>query len=119
MYPDKAMAATSAPTNDRTDFSIRVESNSNEDAAKIRKDIARVNIIEVLLLRFRWPSIFDSITFINFLSLLQHEFSETQRSSCSRNGNIRTQIMDRPIIIRTNSRLRTVDTRDKLSLMKP
>ena len=77
--------------------------------------MASVNMIDVLLLRLRCPSMFDSITFINFLSLLQQEFSEDHKINCSKNGNNKTHIIDKPNIIRTRSRFMTVETNVKSS----
>ena len=39
----------SAPMNDSISFEMRVEISTKEDEAKMRKDIARVNMMDVLL----------------------------------------------------------------------
>ena len=102
-----------------TDFSIKVANSSNDDAAKIKKEIASVNMMEVLLLRLRWPSMLDSITFISFLSLRQQVLRVVHKSSYSKNGKSRTHIRESPSMIRTRSKFRTVETRLRLSWINP
>ena len=82
--------------------------SSKAEAEKIKNEIARVNIRDVLLFLFLWPYMFFSTILRSFLSLLQQVFKVGHKRHCSTNGNIRTQIPVRPTMMSTNNRLSTV-----------
>jgi len=69
------------------------------EAAKIKKLIASVNIIEVLLLRFRCPSRFLLTTYFNLLSLKAQVHISRARNPFSTNSKSKTDIKVNPIII--------------------
>ena len=57
-----AEAAMSAPRVYSATSTITVEMTLNAQEAKIKKEVARVNMTEVLLLRFECPSMFLTTT---------------------------------------------------------
>ena len=82
--------------------------SSNDEAAKIRKEIDNVNIRDVLLFLFLCPYIFLSTTFKSFLSLLQQVLKVAHSKQYSTYGKIKTQIPVRPTMISTSSRFKIV-----------
>jgi len=73
------------------------------DEAKIKKEIARVNMIDVLEFRLRWPSRFLLMTSFKTLSRLQHDLINAHKRNFSTNSKIKTDIKVSPIIIITRS----------------
>ena len=103
MKPFGLVAKRSAPINDSTVLSTRAEIRENELAEKIKKEIARVNIRDVLALRGLCASMFLMITWWSLLSLLQQVLILHQRRKRSRYSKRRTQmnVIPRITIIRT------------------
>lgn len=82
--------------------SISPASKEKLDAAKIKNEIAKVNIMLVFELRLRCPSKFLLTTSLSCLSRLQHVFIHTQRKPFSTNSKISTDINVKPMIIITS-----------------
>ena len=82
---------------------ITPESKVKHEAEKIRNEIASVNMIDVLLLRLRWLSRFLLMTYLSFLSRLQHVIINKAKNPFSTNSKTRTDKKVRPIIINTSS----------------
>jgi hypothetical protein len=86
-----------------TSPSTTPDSKLKLDAEKIKNEIARVNIIEVLLFRLRWPSRFLLMTSFSRLSLLQQVAISRDKNPFSTNSKMSTEMNVSPIIIMIKS----------------
>ena len=116
--PSAEEALRSAPINDSAVLRIRVDMRVKEDAEKMRKEIDRVNMIEVLLFLFLWPSMFLTMILYTRRSLLQQVFSVSQSRPDSTYWKTSTAMKVSPMIMRIKSILRSTKSKICIYLKK-